>query len=413
MIQLRNSIICIVWIFIAVGDTWAQYPQYAVGEHPYDFVRYDLNRIYSPGDSTRLLGFFRKMDQLLFKGLGNINVVHLGGSHVQADIHSGRFRDKLVHMLPGLGGPRGFVFPFKMARTNSPSNYSVTYTGTWTACRSVQAAYCELGLSGVSVSTKDTLTEVSIDPNNRVEGWYDFNAIRIFHKTDSNSFSIESVSDLPYEIVENPELGYTEIRLSGYENIARFRIRKTKPNQNFFTLYGVQFVNNDPGFSYHSIGVNGAAVPNYLKCSLFTPHLKAIKPDLVILAIGVNDAHGSSFNKEQFKQNYRKLLQMIEEASPGCAVLFITNNDTYFRKRYINYNGGTVREAMFELGKENGMAVYDLFSIMGGYGSMATWQANGLAASDRIHFTGAGYKLVGDLMFESIISRYTSYLKQQ
>lgn len=352
------------------------------------------------------------MDQLLFEGKGNINIVHIGGSHVQADIHSGRFRDKLEHMLPGVSGPRGFVFPFKMAKTNSPSNYSVSYTGNWTACRNVQAAACELGLSGVSVTTFDTLTEVSINPNNKVEGWYDFNKIRIYHKIDSNSFSIESNSLLEHEIIVNAELGYTEIKFNGYEKIASFKIRKTKGNQNFFTLYGVQFVNDDPGFTYHSIGVNGASVPSYLKCSLFTQHLKSLKPDLVILGIGVNDAHGSNFVKEQFKNNYRQLLKMIDAASPGCAVVFVTNNDTYFRKKYINYNGGTVREAMFELGKENGMAVYDLFSIMGGYGSMATWQANGLAASDRIHFTGAGYKLVGDLMFESIISRYSTYLKQ-
>lgn len=410
---MHKKILYLFCISLLGTSVFAQFPEYPIQEHPYEFVRYDLNKIYSPGDSTRLLHFFKKMDNLLFLGKGNINVVHLGGSHVQADIHSGRFRDKLEHFLPGVSGPRGFVFPFKMAKTNSPSNYSVTYSGTWTACRNVQSTPCELGLSGISVTTYDTLTEVFINPNNKQIGWYDFNKIRIYHKIDSNSFSIEPVSNFPFEVVVNAEGGYTEIIFEGYENVANIKIHKTRPQQNFFTLFGIQFVNDDPGFTYHSIGVNGASVPSYLKCTMFTKHLRSLKPDIVLLGIGVNDAHGSNFSKEQFKTNYRQLLKNIQEAAPGCAVVFITNNDTYFRKRYINYNAGPVREAMFEMAKENGVAVYDLFSIMGGFGSMATWQANGLAASDRIHFTGAGYRLVGDLMFESIIDRYTTYLKQQ
>lgn len=410
---MRKILLYIIFVFATELSIHAQYPVYPIQEHPYEFVRYDMNKIYSPGDSTRLMNFFKKMDDLIFKGKGNINIVHLGGSHVQADIHSGRFREKLEHMLPGVSGPRGFVFPFKMAKTNSPANYTVNYTGNWISCRNVQAAACELGLSGISVSTFDTLTEISINPNNKQIGWYDFNKLRIYHKIDSTSYSIEPISNLEYTLNTYPDKGYTEIVFNGYETVAHFKIRKTEDKQGFFTLFGVQFVNDDPGFTYHSIGVNGASVPSYLKCSLFTQHLTSLKPDLVLLGIGVNDAHGSSFSKEQFKENYRKLLKNIQAASPGCAVVFITNNDTYFKKRYINYNGGIVREAMFELAKENGMAVYDLFSIMGGFGSMATWQANGLAAADRIHFTGAGYRLVGDLMFESIIDRYTIYLKQQ
>ena len=43
---------------------------------------------------------------------------------------------------------------------------------------------------------------------------------------------------------------------------------------------------------------------------------------------------------------------------------------------------------------------------MGGYGSMARWEEAGLAQSDKIHFTPAGYKLVGDLLFDAIMDAY-------
>lgn len=408
---MRKRFLYII-LFLAALTARAQYPYYPYQEHPYNFVRYDLNYIQSPGDSSRLLRFLKKMDDLVTLGKGSLNIVHIGGSHVQADIHSGRFRDKLEHMLPGMSGPRGFVFPFKMAKTNSPSNYTVTYSGNWLACRNVQSSACELGLSGISVTTYDTLTEIRIDPNNRVQGYYDFNKLRIFHRIDSASFEIFPLSAMPARITTYPDKGYTEIEFSGYEKVADFQLRRSRPGQNFFTLYGVQFVNDDPGFSYHSIGVNGASVPSYLKCQKFTEHLSVLEPDLVILAIGVNDAHGSNFSKEVFMKNYGRLLDLIEQAAPGCAILFVTNNDTYFRKKYVNYNAGPVKDAMFQMAKERGLSVWDVFSIMGGFGSMATWQANGLAASDRIHFTGAGYKLIGDLMFEALIHRYTTYLQQ-
>ncbi len=93
-------------------------------------------------------------------------------------------------------------------------------------------------------------------------------------------------------------------------------------------------------------------------------------------------------------------------------MLFITNNDTYFRKKYVNPNAGAVRDVMARLCAKYGYSMWDLFSIMGGYGSMATWDKNGLAASDRIHFTRAGYTLIGDLLFDALLKGYLNHVQQ-
>ena len=60
--------------------------------------------------------------------------------------------------------------------------------------------------------------------------------------------------------------------------------------------------------------------------------------------------------------------------------------------------------------KVNG-GVWDLFSIMGGLGSMEFWVRQGMAAKDRVHLSGSGYKLVGDLMFNAFVLKYLDYLK--
>jgi lysophospholipase L1-like esterase len=69
-------------------------------------------------------------------------------------------------------------------------------------------------------------------------------------------------------------------------------------------------------------------------------------------------------------------------------------------------NGLVVKDAFFKLAEENQGGVWDLFSIMGGVKSMQTWQAKGLAQSDKVHFTRPGYELLGNLLYNALIDFY-------
>ena len=69
-----------------------------------------------------------------------------------------------------------------------------------------------------------------------------------------------------------------------------------------FTLTGFLLENDEPGIVYHSIGVNGASVPSYLSCPNFERDLSLIRPDMVIFAIGINDAIPQNFSKNNFKK---------------------------------------------------------------------------------------------------------------
>lgn len=57
-----------------------------------------------------------------------------------------------------------------------------------------------------------------------------------------------------------------------------------------FYVDGIIPENDEDGIVYHTVGVNGAAVPHYLKCEYFERQMAALCPDLVILSIGINDA---------------------------------------------------------------------------------------------------------------------------
>ena len=131
-----------------------------------------------------------------------------------------------------------------------------------------------------------------------------------------------------------------------------------------------------------------------------------LHPDMVIFGIGINDAHTSDFDTVTFKNNYLQLCDSIRSVNPDCAFIFITNNDCYRRtgrRRYeVNRNGPLVRDVCYRLAALTGGAVWDQFDIMGGLKSMEKWQAAGLAQRDKIHFTRAGYLLLGDMLYEAL-----------
>ena len=174
-----------------------------------------------------------------------------------------------------------------------------------------------------------------------------------------------------------------------------------------FTLTGIYLGNRKPGLTFHSIGVNGAAVPDYLdKCPRFTADLRLLRPDMVIFGLGINDAAGNEFDTVQFRANYLRLCDSIRSVSPNCAFVFITNNDSFKRVkkgRYaVNANGALAREVFYRVAKETGGAVWDQFEIMGGLHSMDKWRIDKLAQNDRVHFTREGYTLLGNLFSEAL-----------
>ena len=99
-------------------------------------------------------------------------MIHIGDSHIQADIFSGRVRTLLQDSAAFGNGGRGLVFPYPLAKTNNPWNYKVTSTGVWTGCRNVQYKQnCEWGLAGITAETIDSSATFSVQ-NNSVSGNY-------------------------------------------------------------------------------------------------------------------------------------------------------------------------------------------------------------------------------------------------
>lgn len=409
--------------FLACVSLFGQ-PEMALQPLPdYSFTHFEKNHlIYPSGDSTAMERFFAKLDSVMLTGKGNVSILHIGGSHVQAGAFTQQFRDNLLNCGDNLMGGPYFLFPFTAGGTNNPSHYTIHATGEWHYCRNAVERDDEkrMGLAGAALTTTDSTATIQIVTHERYPSYnppeYLFNKVTLigFSETGNVEPALCLEDDTLHGIHNDSLSTYTFTLPHSTDSVCL--VFDSVPGE--FTLTGVLLDNGQPGISVHGVGINGAKVSSFLRCEDFQRDLALIRPDLIIFGIGINDAFEKSFDKDTFKQDCTELISLIQEVSPDCALLFITNNDSYTRRRVrrktvyeVNPNGKTARQAFMELGTEHNAAVWDQFSIMGGLHSMRQWQKANLARRDRVHFTREGYTLLGDLLYNALMESYINHIE--
>ena len=394
---------------------FSQQEYYPFETSHYGFIDYSKNRFTLFRDSSFYLALYNRFDSLLQYGTSGLSVVHIGGSHIQADIYTHRIRQRFNIFEPGIIGARGFIFPYRMAQTNNPSNFGVQYTGNWTHCKNIYSNVdCELGLAGYSVTTSDTIASFKIFLNRDSTMHFEFNRLKIFHPYTRRDYKlIINPSEYCKVQIRNEKLGYTEYLFDRFLDSIEFVTCKTDSAQNRFELLGLSFESDDPGIVYNTVGVNGARLSSYLRCQLFENHLQALKPDLVIISIGTNDGNTRRFDEELYYHEYIELLSKIRIAAPDAAILLTVPNDSYLFKRYINRNTEKMMHVILTLAEQYNLAVWDFYSIMGGLNSAQAWYDAGLMNRDHIHFNKQGYILKGDLFFAAFLNTWDDFLNNR
>ena len=407
--HLLSSLCLFPLFFVFSPKISAQTNPYLYQVNQYNFIRYDLNEMHYFGTDKYSARFYDKLEKLVRTGEGRINVVQIGGSHIQAGTFSGQIRSRLQQMNGEMNSGWGFMFPYRIARTNSPYGYYIRYSGDWQSCRNVETRKsCTLGVGGISASTASSKAELTIllEPENSLD--YSFSKIRVFYENRDSNYTVSVDSSLLKTFVKTSE--YFDFELNKHIDSLNLVIQKKEGSEGRFTLYGFSAESAPNGFLYHSIGVNGAHVPAFLRCDLFEEQLALLKPDLVILGLGINDAYGRRFSQSDFESNYGLLISRIRKAAPETAIIFTTNNDSYLYRRYVNKNGEKVQQSMLKMAEEYNTGVWNMYEVMGGLNSVVLWEKNGLGQRDKIHFTREGYLILGDLFFNALMKNFENYV---
>ncbi|MEI8137116.1 MAG: hypothetical protein WCH21_07325, partial [Bacteroidota bacterium] len=130
--------------------------------NPYPFMNMEYNHLYFSKDSSSFLKLYNKLDDLRAKKINRIGIAHFGGSHVQAGTWSSTFVNDLQNEFKTVGGGY-FVFPYKIAKTNSQSYATTFSSGNWKRFRAIAKDYLlPLGMSALSISTRDSTTNFGV-----------------------------------------------------------------------------------------------------------------------------------------------------------------------------------------------------------------------------------------------------------
>lgn len=402
-----NTFYGLLFLICTLNNTAFAQPLSAPVEF-YNFINYKADTLYVAANSSSFQFFLTKLNSVVKNKLGNINIVHIGASHVQAGTFPHTVRQELRKAYPDLNASRGMIFPYAAApNTNNPMDYRTRSTGSFRLIRNVYHEHqSPLGITGIAAYTLDSISEIKIVHRDSLTKFYT-TKITLLGYSNHNFASIpilkiDTLSFLPTHI-------FPEKRQFIYENICvtdSFAFSFVNRDSTFFTITGILLENDNPGITYHSIGVNGASVDAFLRCEHFYEEIPLLHPDMVIFGLGINDASEANYDPVTYKANYLTLITQFKKVNPNCFFLFITNNDSYKKvggKYQVNKNALQIRKIMYELANETGGAVFDQFEIMGGLQSMEKWRVAKLAQNDRIHFTKAGYELMGRLLFNAII----------
>ena len=360
----------------------------------YSFLNIESNRIaYYGNSSLQFERIYKKFSPMIKQGKGQVRILHIGDSHLQADFFSGRVRANFQSIFLGLQGARGMICPYMKG---CPDSYKITYGTQWQHYNILSKEQSTIFANTVYTTEKNASIRIAVNHRNPIK--YDFDKVRIYHSPLKPQERIDI--DYPSYKKVSVEDGYTVFTLNGYTDTINISVNKTS-NDTLF-IHGFYFDNEDAGVVYNVTGVNSAEARHYLKIKS-DESLKTLGLDLIIISLGTNDCYEAS-GVESFASNLTEFVVKIREQIPDVAILLTTPSDCWYKRKHVNKRMKEARNIIKEVAKQNNCAVWDWYEVMGGEGASSKWVDRQLMQKDRVHLTLNGYYLQGDLLFNALWS---------
>lgn len=357
----------------------------------------------------RLQPLFEKLIKLESDSTQIVNILHIGDSHIQGNY----FTDKIKTLLYSdfRAGSKGLVFPFQVAKTNTMAEIRSSSNQTWEVRKNTQLAYVhKIGISGRAIVNTSPNSSFKIKIPNSYKDCY-FDEATIFYTPISKNLQVVVRDSTWAKLKKTSSASEKGFKAETYSSVSLInQINIELPNSGQGIIHGINLKNSKKGgISYHVAGVNGAQYRNWANSDILAKQSTYLNPDLIIISLGTNDANDTDLTTDDFTCYMDQLVSELKKSNPNTCILLTTPPDSYFKKKYVNKQVDRIRHAILLYCEKQEIACYDLYSAMGGENSIVSWQQQGLAAADLVHFTKSGYQLQGEMFYESFIKAYTTY----
>ncbi|MBL8233111.1 MAG: SGNH/GDSL hydrolase family protein [Bryobacterales bacterium] len=339
-------------------------------------------------------------------GDNRIHILHYGDSHTAADEWTGFLRALFQNRF-GDGGS-GWTHagrPWNSFRRLDLRSYSSDgWYSDGLVGRSGDGLY---GLGGVSITARRPRESVSL------EVLCDSLEIFFLRQPGGGTLSFYDNGIFVERIATDGETGPGYFRYTATPGPHRFHLETTDSAP--VRLFG-WVAEQGRGVTYETLGINGAQASIVFNWEekLLAEHIGKRNPALIVLAYGTNEAGNSDWSRENYRDMFASLIHRFRKMVPTASILVTGPPDRSIRTRggWQTYDRvDRIVEAQREAALGTGCAFWDMRAKMGGKGSMPRWVSAGLAQTDYVHFTAAGYRLLGGAVFQDLMEHYGTFVK--
>jgi len=377
----------------------------------------DPYRIFLPGDDyTYFDNLFARMEQAE-KTDTLVRVMHYGDSQIELDRISSVLRQRLQERFGG-SGP-GMVPVVQPVATTSVSQ---SFDGDWTR-------YTMYGDSTTMRAPHNRYGVMAQMSEVHGRGYFSF---RTAVKNSRNVRRITKVSAL----VGNTSAGFSAALRIDTSLVESFTLDSAKSGVSLLSwslnravqrgtiaftgdgdVYGI-LLDGDNGVTVDNDALRGCSgtIFGRITSSVLKESFELLNTGMIILQFGGN-AMPVIHNQEdidEFAEGLRKQIAYFKRVAPEATILFIGPSDMGKSVNGRMQSWPLLKEtndALRNMALSNGVAYWDLYSTMGGAGSMISWVDHdpALASPDYIHFTSKGAERVGDALSKSLLTYYDFY----
>ncbi|MFM1971308.1 MAG: hypothetical protein RL731_1130 [Bacteroidota bacterium] len=376
----------------------------------YPFIKSDLSKIEFP---ENLNSFGAALMQLQLKHKEKVNILHIGDSHVQAGFFSESIMTEFQSNFGNAG--RGMVFPYQAAGTNGPSDYAFTSAEKWIGKRNAtQKNNLPTGLTGHTIYSKSITAKLEFRQKDTLKN-QTINKITVFHASikDSNFVYQIKLREVNAPVLRNDSASSDMISVFYLPvGVRHFSVEHQINSSGFSsTIYGLYLESSSPGIILNSVGVNGAEYKHYLRSSYFFNQLSQLKPSLIIVSLGTNEAfHFSRFDPNEFNNTLDSFFSVLKSQHPEADVIITSAPAVQHKARIArgksrfqeNKNISLINSILKAQAQKYQCGYWDFYEVMGGKNSMRLWSNAGLTDARRIHFSKKGYLMQGKLLNNAI-----------
>ncbi|MGY4492302.1 SGNH/GDSL hydrolase family protein [Pseudomonas sp. TE3610] len=330
-----------------------------------------------------------------------VTIVQLGDSHTAADLLTGELRTRFQQDY-GNGGI-GFISGTAVPGTRYDQVRITAAKSQWALTSARNQHSDRFPLGGYLSVAQTAGAHVHLEPTPATDMRY---RVSTLYQAASNN-TLQARDD--YTQIARPLPATNgEWRLSpAIGNLALPMDLTFASGQNLAVGGWNILAQNNSGVVFSTLGINGAQFSVVDKWQAgWLDTLKALKPDLLIMAYGTNEAFDDDLDIGLYESQQTQRIQQLRQALPGTVLLIVGAPDSIKNKGASGCQARQPRslhgviDSQKRVASQNRTLYWSWQAFMGGDCSINSWQAQNLARPDLVHFTKEGYLKVADGLYD-------------